>query len=162
MTGLPLDDRDLQILTILSTEGRISKADLARRVNLSPTPCWQRLNRLEAAGLIRGYRADIALSRLGPHVRIFVTVELENHRAETFASFERTVARIDEIVNCWALGGGYDYLMQVITTDIATYQEVMDSLLESRAGLRRYFTYIVTKDVKTAAAPLALLMAQSS
>ncbi|MBC7163768.1 MAG: Lrp/AsnC family transcriptional regulator [Roseovarius sp.] len=162
MTGLALDDRDLQILTILSSEGRISKADLARRVNLSPTPCWQRLNRLEAAGLICGYHAEIGLARLAPHVRIFVTVELENHRAETFQSFERTIARIDEIVACWALGGGYDYLMQVITTDIAAYQEVMDSLLQSPAGLRRYFTYIVTKNVKTGAPPLALLMAGSS
>lgn len=162
MPALPLDDRDLAILAILSREGRISKADLARRVNLSATPCWQRLNRMEAAGLVRGYRAEIALAQLAPHVRVFVTIELENHRAENFQAFERTIAGIDEITACWALGGGFDYLMQVVTTDIASYQALMDRLLESRAGLRRYFTYIVTKDVKDAAPPLAALLAGSS
>jgi len=162
MPALPLDDRDLAILAILSREGRISKAELARRVNLSPTPCWQRLARMEGAGLIRGYRAEIALAVLAPHVKVFVTVELDNHRAETFRIFERTVARHDEITACWSLGGGYDYLMLVVTPDIAAYQTLMDGLLESRAGLRRYFTYIVTKEVKDAAPPLAALLAGSS
>lgn len=162
MRTLPLDDRDVAILTILTREGRITKADLARRVNLSPTPCWQRLNRMESAGLIRGYRAQIALARIAPHVRIFVTVELENHRAETFQSFERVVAQLDAITACWALGGGYDYLMQVVISDIASYQELMDRLLESRAGLRRYFTHIVTKEVKDSAPPVADLLAGSS
>lgn len=162
MPALPLDDRDLAILTILTREGRISKADLARRVNLSATPCWQRLRRLEAAGLIRAYRAEIALAQLAPHVRVFVTIELENHRAESFQSFERLVAGIDEITACWALGGGFDYLMQVITSDITSYQALMDRLLESRAGVRRYFTYIVTKEIKDTAPPLAALLAGSS
>ncbi|MGY6549950.1 MAG: Lrp/AsnC family transcriptional regulator [Roseinatronobacter sp.] len=162
MTSLALDDRDIAILSILSRDGRIAKAELARRVNLSPTPCWARLARLEGAGLIRGYRAEIALSVLGPHVRIFVTVELDNHRAETFQMFERTIATLEEITACWALGGGYDYLMQVVTTDIAAYQTLMDSLLDRRAGVRRYFTYIVTKDIKDAPPPFGALMARSS
>ena len=162
MRPLALDDRDIAILSILTREGRISKADLARRVNLSPTPCWQRLNRMEEAGLIRGYRAEVALARLAQHVVVFVTIELESHRAESFQTFERAVARIDEITFCWALGGGYDYLMQVITRDVASYQALMDTLLESRAGVKRYFSYIVTKDVKSAAPPLAALLDGSS
>lgn len=162
MRPLALDDRDIAILSILTREGRISKADLARRVNLSPTPCWQRLNRMEEAGLIRGYRAEVALARLAQHVVVFVTIELESHRAESFQTFERAVARIDEITFCWALGGGYDYLMQVITRDVASYQGLMDTLLESRAGVKRYFSYIVTKDVKSAAPPLAALLDGSS
>lgn len=162
MPNLLLDDRDLAILSILSRDGRIAKAELARRVNLSPTPCWARLARLEAAGLIRGYRADIALAALGPHVQIFVPVELDNHRAETFQLFERNVASLPEITACWALGGGYDYLMQVIAPDIAAYQRLMDGLLEGRAGVRRYFTYIVTKTVKEGAPPLAALLEGST
>jgi Lrp/AsnC family transcriptional regulator of ectoine degradation len=162
MRPLALDDRDIAILSILTREGRISKADLARRVNLSPTPCWQRLNRMEEAGLIRGYRAEVALARLAQHVVVFVTIELESHRAESFQTFERAVARIDEITFCWALGGGYDYLMQVITRDVASYQGLMDTLLESRAGVKRYFSYIVTKDVKSATPPLAALLDGSS
>ena len=110
MTHLPLDDRDLQILSVLSREGRISKTELARRVNLSATPAWERMKRLEQAGLIRGYRAEVALARVAAHVVVFVMIELESHRPETFQAFERTVALHDEITAVWAIGGGFDYL----------------------------------------------------
>lgn len=152
-----LDDRDIAILATLSREGRIAKTDLAARVNLSPTPCWERMKRLEKAGLIRGYRAQIDLAGLGAHVQIFVTVELESHRPESFQIFERTIARMPEITGCWGIGGGYDYLMQVVATDIAAFQSLMDGLLESRAGVRRYFSYIVTKPVKDLPPATALL-----
>ena len=161
MAGLALDDRDLAILATLAREGRIAKAELARRVNLSATPCWQRLARLEAAGLIRGYRAEIALARLGPHVKVFVMVELDSHRAESFRIFEAAIARLDEVTQAWALGGGYDYLLQVIAPDVAAYQALMDGLLEARAGVRRYYSYIVTKQVKDAPPPLGLLAGPS-
>lgn len=157
MQSTRLDDRDIAILATLCREGRIAKTDLAARVNLSPTPCWERMKRLEKAGLIRGYRAEIDLVGLGPHVQVFVTVELESHRAESFQIFERTIHRIDEVVGCWAIGGGYDYLMQVVTQDVASFQALMDGLLESRAGVRRYFSYIVTKPVKELPPALALL-----
>lgn len=160
--SLALDDRDLAILAILAREGRVSKAELARRVNLSATPCWQRLHRMQAAGLIRAVRAEIALELLAPHVQVFVTVELESHRAETFQSFERAIAGIDEITGCWALGGGFDYLLLVICPDIAAYQSLMDALLERRVGVTRYFTYIVTKRVKDAPPPLSALRDGSS
>jgi len=92
-----LDDRDLRILEILAREGRISKTELARRVNLSPTPCWDRLKRLEDAGLITGYRAEFALQKLGPHVTVFVVVELESHRSADFRVFEKAVGGMDEV-----------------------------------------------------------------
>ncbi|HMQ93771.1 MAG TPA: Lrp/AsnC family transcriptional regulator [Amaricoccus sp.] len=149
----PLDDRDLQILTVLSREGRITKAELARRINLSATPAWERMKRLEAEGYIEGYRAEVALARIAPHVTVFVTVELDNHRAETFRSFEQAIARHEEIQAAWAIGGGYDYLLKVVSRDIDSYQRLIDALLAERIGLRRYFTYVVTKDVKTASAP---------
>lgn len=158
MRSPALDDRDIAILSILSREGRITKAALARRVNLSPTPCWERLKRLEDAGLIRGYRAEIALGRIAPHVVIFVTIELDSHKSEDFQRFERSIAAIDEITDCWSLGGGFDYLLKVTTPDIAAYQVLMDGLLERRAGVKRYFTYIVTKNVKDAPLPLQILL----
>lgn len=150
---LRLDDRDLQILKVLAREGRITKAALARRINLSPTPCWERLRRLEAAGVIEGYRAEVALRQIAQHVTVFVAVELGSHRAEDFQAFERAMQRHDEIVACWALGGGFDYLMQVVTRDIDSYQRLIDALLAERVGLMRYFSYIVTKPVKTGGAP---------
>ena len=69
---MQLDQRDLEILRILSKEGRITKAALAERIGLSPTPCWDRLKKLEKAGLIEGYRAQINLKKLASHVTVFV------------------------------------------------------------------------------------------
>lgn len=155
---IALDDRDVRILQILCQEGRISKSELARRVNLSATPCWERLKRLEAQGLIRGYRAEIALARIAPHVTIFVVAELESHRTDDFRVFEQAIARRDEIIACWAIGGGFDYLLQIVTADINSYQRLVDALLGERIGLKRYFTYIVTKDVKADAPPLGHLL----
>ena len=154
-----LDERDIAILSTLSVEGRISKTELARRVNLSATPCWERLKRMEQAGLIRGYRAEIALERIGPYVTVFVLCELDSHKAENFDAFERAIRRYEEVTNCWALGGGYDYLLQAVTRDIAAYQALIDSMLDSRIGLKRYFTYIVTKSVKAGVPPLGRLAA---
>ncbi|MDR0810135.1 MAG: Lrp/AsnC family transcriptional regulator [Gemmobacter sp.] len=149
---MKLDARDIAILRVLSCEGRISKAALAERVGLSPTPCWERLQKLEKAGLIEGYRATIALRKLGPHVTVFVAAELADHTAAAFRAFESAVARHDEIIACWALGGGFDYLLQIVTRDIDAYQRLIDALLDARIGLSRYFTYIVTKPVKTSGA----------
>lgn len=155
--SLRLDDRDIAILAVLSREGRITKTDLAARVNLSPTPCWDRMRRLEQAGLIRGYRAQIDLAALGPHVQVFVTVELDQHRSESFQRFEAVIARMGAVTGCWAIGGGFDYLMSVIAPDVAAFQGVMDGLLDSGAGVRRYFSYIVTKPVKDQPALGAML-----
>lgn len=158
MAHLPLDDRDLQILKVLSREGRISKTELARRVNLSATAAWERMKRLEQAGLVQRYRADLALSRIAPHVIVFIMVELESHRPETFRIFEHAVAIHDEITGVWAIGGGFDYLLQVITRDIDSYQRLVDALLSGRPGVRRYFTYVVTKEVRTEPPPLGALI----
>ena len=157
-----LDSRDLAILRILSREGRISKSDLARRVNLSPTPCWQRLKRLEDAGFIRGYRAEIELKALGPSVTAFVTIELESHRVHDFRTFETDMLGRDEVTGCWALGGGFDYLLQVVTRDVDAYQRLIDDILRSEIGLKRYFTYIVTATVKDGAPPFALISDRQS
>ena len=148
---MKLDDRDIAILRVLSTEGRITKAALAERIGLSPTPCWDRLRKLEKAGLIEGYRAEIALRKLGPHVTVFVAAELADHTGPSFRAFEEAVKRYEEIVACWAVGGGFDYILQVVTRDIDSYQRLVDHLLESRVGMVRYFTYIVTKPVKQSA-----------
>lgn len=150
---IPLDDRDVAILATLTAEGRISKAALAERVGLSPTPCWNRLKRLEKAGLIRGYHADVDLRKLGPHVTVFVAAELRDHTSETFRAFEAAVRTYDEVTACWALGGGFDYFLQIVTRDIDAYQRLVDDMLDARIGLARYYTYIVTKSVKPQSAP---------
>lgn len=158
---LKLDDRDIAILRVLATEGRITKSALAARVGLSATPCWERLAKLERAGLIEGYGARFNLRKLGPSVTVFVVVEIADHTAASFRAFEAAMQRYDEVIGCWALGGGYDYLMQVVTRDVEAYQALIDAMLDARLGLARYHSYIVTKPVKPLSAPpFALLLGQ--
>lgn len=157
-----LDDRDIEILRVLTREGRITKAALAERIGLSPTPCWDRLRKLEKAGLIEGYGARINLRKLAPHVTVFVAVELADHTAASFRAFEAAMERYDEVVACWALGGGFDYILQIVTKDIDAYQRLIDEMLDARIGLSRYFTYVVTKPVKGGGvAPFDILLSET-
>ena len=152
-----LDAIDIKILATLQKEGRITKLALAERVNLSPTPCWERLKRLQNAGFIAGYRAEIALAKLGSATTVLVEVTLKQHRIEDFEVFERAVRQVPEIVECLATGGGIDYLLKIVSPDIDAYQRLIDELLTANIGIDRYFTYVVTRTVKsTAQAPVEL------
>ena len=148
-----LDAIDLKILAALQKEGRITKVALADQVGLSPTPCWERLKRLEQVGLIKGYHAEIDLAKLGVTTSILVEVTLKQHRYEDFQVFEQGVRNIPEIVECFATGGGIDYLLKVVTRNIDSYQRLIDGLLTADIGIDRYFTYVVTRTVKTAPQP---------
>lgn len=146
--GVKLDNIDLKILNILQREGRITKSALAAKVGLSASPCWERLRRLETGGVISGYGARIALNEIGSFVTIFVVIELDSHKAGAFQAFETAVGGVDEITSCHAIGGGFDYLMRVVSSDIEAYQQTIDQLLASNIGMARYYSYIVTKVVK--------------
>lgn len=150
---IKLDDRDLKMLSVLQRDGRITNNALAERINLSPAACWERLKRLEKSGIIEGYFARLSPAVTGRHVEIIMQAELENHRAADFRRFEAAVAEVEEIVDCWAVGGGIDYFIRFACRDIDAYQRLVDSLLEADIGLARYFTYIVTKTIKSAELP---------
>jgi len=156
---LRLDDRDIKILSILQREGRIPKAALAERVNLSATPCWERLRRLEDAGIIESYQAQISLKAFGPVTIVFVQIEIENHRSEDFARFEKAIAAIPEVVECWAVGGGMDYICKLIVRHLDDYQRLINDLLAREIGIKRYYSYVVTLPVKDEPLPVALLAA---
>ena len=151
--GIRLDERDIRILEILQKEGRITKAALAERVNLSAAPAWERLRRLEEAGIIEGYEARVSLKALGPFSVVFMEAELDSHTAAAFDRFEQAVQSIPEVVECWAVGGGLDYLLKIVTRDIDAYQRLVDRMLGAEIGLKRYYTYVVTKATKQAPMP---------
>lgn len=162
MGSVKLDAIDLKILETLQREGRITKTALAERVSLSPTPCWERLKRLEAKGVITGYQAEISLKSLLRFTTVLTEITLKQHTQEAFTRFESAIKEVPEVVSCWATGGGVDYLMQVVARDVDAYQRLIDRLLTADIGIDRYFTYIVTKAVKERGAlPLKNLLADS-
>ncbi|MEO0822747.1 MAG: Lrp/AsnC family transcriptional regulator [Pseudomonadota bacterium] len=149
MTKFGLDAIDIRILSAVQKHGHLSKARLSEIVNLSPTPCLARLNRLAQAGYIRGYHADIALERVCAFSQVVVTVSLTHHRRSDFARFEDHIRSLDEITECVATGGGIDYVLKMICPNISAFQELMDSLLAAEIGIDRYYIYIVTRNVKS-------------
>ncbi|WP_101068187.1 Lrp/AsnC family transcriptional regulator [Roseovarius salinarum] len=157
MTKTALDAADIRILSALQRNGPLSKTRLAELVNLSPTPCRERVSRLTRAGLIRGYRAEIALDRLGEITTVIVTVSLTTHRAADFARFERRIADTDAIVECLATGGGMDYVLKIVTRRLSDFQALMEALLAEDLGIGRYMTYIVTRQVKSEPPDIARL-----
>lgn len=160
MKPLKLDSIDLRILAAVQRNGRITKLALAEEVGLSPTPCWTRLDRLEKAGIVAGYHARVSLKALGVSAAtVMMEVTLGAHRQADFERFERAVRGVPEIVACWSVGGGVDYLLKVVARDIDAYQRLVDDLLERQIGIDRYFTYVVTRIVKDEpGAPLDALL----
>ena len=148
---MKLDRYDLAILRILACDGRITKSHLAEQINLSISPAWERVKRLEEGGVIRGYRADIDWVRAFKGSRVVVEVTLARHTAHDMRRFEERIAAAPEVVQCHATGGGVDYVMHVMSRDIDHYQRFIDSLLTDELGIEKYFTYIVTKVVKSSA-----------
>jgi Lrp/AsnC family transcriptional regulator of ectoine degradation len=153
-----LDRHDIRILSTLQRDGRITKARLAEKAGLSPSPAWTRLRRLEQAGLIESYGARVALRRLAPVTEVIVQVTLANHRADDFRRFEDAVQTTPQITACDATGGGVDYILRLVVRDVDAYQQLMDRLLGDGIGIERYFGYIVTKPVKAAPPDLPSLL----
>ncbi|QRI61942.1 Lrp/AsnC family transcriptional regulator [Shinella sp. PSBB067] len=159
---MKLDAIDLRILEAIQENGRITKLALAEKAGLSPTPCWLRLRKLEKAGIVSGYHARVAVRRVAPVASVLMEVTLANHRQSDFDRFERAVAATPEIVACWSVGGGVDYILKIMAADIDAYQRLVDGLLDRELGIDRYFTYIVTKTVKEETVlPLATLLTAS-
>ncbi len=144
-----LDDYDIAILRTLQRDGRITKAALAKAVNLSSSPCWERLRRLEEASYITGYRAEVDIRRISPVIEVIVEVTLANHQTADFQRFETAVEKVPQIGYCAATGGGIDYVMKLIVRDVDAYQRLMDKLLDEDIGIDRYFGYVVTKQIKS-------------
>lgn len=140
-----LDRIDLKILAELQRNGRITNVDLADAVGLSPSPCLTRVKRLEQAGYIAGYGAQLQLRKLGNVQLVFTEMTLSDHRHDDFARFEAAIRNIPEIVECHLVSGGYDYLLKFVTNGVSHYQSVIESMLERNIGIEKYFSYIVIK-----------------
>jgi len=146
LSGLPKLDRiDVNILVQLQKDGRMTNANLADAVGLSASPCLQRVKRLEAAGYITGYGANVNLGKLTESITVFTEVTLIDHRKEDFVRFESNLRNVEELMECHLVSGGYDYLLRFVSRSISHYQELIENLLERNIGIEKYFSYIVLK-----------------
>lgn len=142
-----LDDLDHRILAVLATDGRISMTALGRSVGLSKTPVTARVRRLEALGVITGYRAELSAQKLGRAHVAFVEVRLSDTREPSLRDFNRAVRRIPEIEACHMIAGGFDYLLKVRTGDIDGYRRVLGERISQLPHVASTSTYVSMESV---------------
>jgi Lrp/AsnC family transcriptional regulator, leucine-responsive regulatory protein len=143
-----LDRTDLRLLAILQSEGRITNAELADRVSLSPSACLRRLQRLEADKIITGYAAQIDPEAVGLGLQAFVRVQLSKHEGEAIEGFVEHVNDWDEVVACHALTGDMDYLLHVYVADLKDFSRFLLDHLLNATGVADVNSSFVLRTVK--------------
>ena len=136
--------------------------ELANSVGLSPSPCLIRVRRLEKAGYIAGYAAQILLEKMGDVQSVFTQVTLADHRHEDSARFVAAIREVDEIVECHLASGGYDYLLKFVTRSVGHYQSLIEDLLARNIGIEKYSSYVMIKSpIVRNAYPLETLFSEN-
>lgn len=142
-----LDRIDIKILAALQRNGRMTIEKLAGMVGLTPRPCLERVRRLEAAGIIAGYQAVLALERLSKPVTIFAEIIMDKQGRSD--RLEKRLTSIEEIVECWEVSGDLDYLARFVCSDLARYETLTTDLIDdSDIGVARIVSHIALRPVR--------------
>lgn len=144
-----IDQTDLQILDELQRDGRLTNVELARRINLSPTPCLERVRRLERDGFIRGYTAELDAALLDAGLLVFVEVSIDRTSKEAFDEFAEKIKDQPEITECHMVAGGFDYLLKARVRDMDAYRKFLGRALLEVPHIRETRTYFVMEQVKS-------------
>jgi Lrp/AsnC family leucine-responsive transcriptional regulator len=134
---IEFDRTDRQILRLLQSDGRMSNADVAERVHLSPSACLRRIKRLEEEGLIEGYRMLLNQQAIGKPTNVFVEISLSSQNEEMLDAFERAVIQCPDIMECYLMAGDADYVVRVIAADVADYERIHRTYLSRLPGVAR-------------------------
>ena len=143
-----LDRIDIKILRALHVQGRLTNAELAARVNVSPATCHRRTQRLFDEGFITGVRADLAPARVGLGTLVMVGVMLERSSPEHRAAFEEAVGTMKEILDCLLVAGDFDFLLKIRCRDMDDFNKLQGEKLIALPGVRQTRTFFVMKTVK--------------
>ncbi|MCP4008870.1 MAG: winged helix-turn-helix transcriptional regulator [Proteobacteria bacterium] len=147
-----LDRIDLRILSELQQDGRLSNVALSKRINLSPTPCLERVKRLEKKGYIKGYHAELNADKLGVGLLVFVQVSLDKTTPDIFSRFRSALAHLDQVQECHMVAGGFDYLLKLRFGNMTSYREFLGKELAVLPGIMQTHTYFVMEEVKHSSA----------
>lgn len=142
-----MDAIDRKILAALQEDGRLTVTELASRIGLSVSPCHRRLRELERTRTIRGYRAIVDAEALGLTFQALVFVTMRQEDRDTLLCFEEAVAKIPQVIQAQRLFGDPDYLLRVLTPDLAAYQRLEDDHLAALPGIQRLTSTLVMKQI---------------
>jgi Lrp/AsnC family leucine-responsive transcriptional regulator len=150
-----LDATDRRILAALQKEGRITNAELSERVNLSPSACHRRVQRLEEEGFIAAYVALVDARRLGKPTTVFVEITLESQAEDLLDAFEREAARVPDILECHLMAGTADYLLKIVAEDTEDFARIHRRFLSRLPGVRQMQSSFALREVvRTTALPV--------
>ena len=142
-----LDRIDRRILNVIQQDARISNADLAREVDLSPSPCWRRLKALQEAGVIRQHVSLLDADAVGLPVSVFVSVSLDKQIEDNLARFEAAVRERPEVMECYLMTGEADYLLRVVVPDLRAYERLVLEQLTRIPGVANIKSSFALKQV---------------
>jgi len=150
-----LDRTDRRILECLQADGRISNVQLARQVNLTPTPCIERVKRLERQGYIRGYTAILDPELVDASLLVFVEIDLSHTSPDAFKRFSEQAKKLPEIMDCHLVSGNFDYLIKARVSNMKAYRELLGDKILSLPFVNGSRSYVVMEEVKeTSTLPL--------
>jgi len=147
-TPQQLDDTDRKILTALQDDGRISLADLAVKVGLSPSPCLRRMRLLEKAGVIARYVAVLDQQAVGLPVSVFISIKLASQKQDALDRFAKTISRWPEVLECYLMTGPRDYWLRVVVPDLAAYERFLKQKLTRLDGVASIESSFALEQVK--------------
>lgn len=130
-----LDEKDLELLRIIQADGRITNADIARKLNLSPPSVLQRVRKLEESGLIDRYVAILNPRALGFHINVFAQVSLSLHQEQPIEQFRQSILEIPEVLECYHVSGEYDFLLKILVEDMTAYEVLVREKLSTIRGV---------------------------
>ena len=145
---MKLEKQDIQILKLLQRDATLSTAAIAERINVSQSPCWRRINRLEQGGLIRGRVALLNREALGMEVVVFATVNLTSTGRQNLIEFEREIVRHPEVVECYTMTGIWDYMLKIVTRSIRHYEEFVRNTLTASPSIRELHSHMAVTEIK--------------
>ena len=143
-----LTKQDVEILKILQKDATIATASIADKINLSQSPCWRRINRLEEAGLIRKRVALLDRAALGMDVVVFATINLTSTGRQNLLIFEQDIVRHPEVMECYTMTGIWDYMLKIVTRDIRHYEEFVRNTLTISPAIRELHSHVAVTEIK--------------
>ena len=146
--SIKLDQQDIAILKLLQADASLSSAAIAERLNMSQSPCWRRINRLQQEGLIRQQVALLNRRGLGMDVVVFATINLTSTGRQNLLAFEQDIVQHPEVMECYTMTGIWDYLLKIVTRDIRHYEEFVRNTLTASPSIRELHSHMAVTEIK--------------
>ena len=143
-----LSKQDIKILGLLQSDASLSTASIAEKIDISQSPCWRRINRMEEEGLIKGRVAVLDRAALGMEVVVFATINLTATGRQNLIEFEQEIVRHQEVMECYTMTGIWDYMLKIVTRDIRHYEEFVRNTLTTSPAIRELHSHMAVTEIK--------------